>query len=42
MRGPLVPGTALVLRKTLIHSSICFFEFVFVDKTVDLDGAEEG
>ncbi len=37
MRGPLVPGAGLVLRKTRIHSSICF-EFVFVDEAVDLHG----
>jgi hypothetical protein len=40
MSGPLVPGAGLVLRKTRIHSSI-FFELVFVDEAVDLDGAEK-
>src|SRR5687768_16855277 len=39
--GPLVPEAGLVLRKTRIHSSICFFEFVFVDEAVDLQGAEK-
>ena len=41
MSGPLVPGAGLVFRNTRIHSSICFFKFVFVDESVNLHGAEE-
>ena len=41
MRGPLVPGAGLVFLKDVNPVVDLFLEFVFVDETVDLHGAEK-